>query len=207
MIDLYAWTTPNGYKPILMLEELGAEYRLHPVHLGKDEQHSPEYLRINPNGKIPALVDEAGTPGEVVVFESGAILIYLAEKFGRFLPASGQARASALAWLMFQMGGVGPMFGQLGHFMMSKEPPEKLEYGLNRYRGETERLYGVLDRRLGEAPFLAGEYGIADMATFPWARSFERFGIPRERFPNVARWLDEVGSRPAVAKAIATKMA
>jgi GST-like protein len=203
MIDLYAWMTPNGYKPILLLEELGLEYRLHPINIGKGEQHTPEFLRVNPNGKIPALVDEAGTPGEVVVFESGAILIHLAEKTGRFLPAAGQPRATALAWLMFQMGGVGPMFGQLGHFLMAKE---KIEYAINRYRGEAERLYGVLDKRLGEAHYLAGEYGIADMATFPWANAFDRLGISREPFPNVIRWLDEVGARPAVKKAMAIKM-
>jgi GSH-dependent disulfide-bond oxidoreductase len=204
MIDLYTWTTPNGYKPLLLLEELGLEYRVHPVNLGKDEQHTPEFLRINPNGKIPAIVDGAGTDGQVTIFESGAILIYLAEKAGRFLPASGQARSTALSWLMFQMGGVGPMFGQLGHFLMAKE---KIEYAVNRYRNETERLYGVLDTRLATVPYLAGDYGIADMATFPWARAIDRFGVPREKFPNVVRWIDEVGARPAVVKALATPIA
>ncbi len=204
MIDLYTWTTPNGYKPLILLEELGLEYRVHPINISKGEQYTPEYLRLNPNGRIPAIVDRAGTPDEVVVFESGAILIYLAEKHRQFLPMSGQARASALTWLMFQMGGVGPMFGQLGHFLSAKE---KVEYAINRYRAETERLYGVLDKRLAEVPYLAGEYGIADMATYPWAAAIDRFGIDREKLPNVVRWLDAVAARPAVAKAMAIKLA
>jgi len=204
MLDLYLWTTPNGYKPLILLEELGAPHTLHPVNLGKGEQHSPDFLRINPNGKIPALVDGAGTPEQVFVFESGAILIYLAEKFGRFLPPSGQARANVLAWLMFQMGGVGPMFGQLAHFRGAKE---KIDYAIDRYRNEAERLYGVLDKRLGESAYLAGEYSIADMATYPWANAFGFLGIEREKFPNVGRWLDEIAARPAVAKAMAYKPA
>jgi GSH-dependent disulfide-bond oxidoreductase len=203
MIDLYLWTTPNGYKPLIMLEEVGAEYQMHSINIGKGEQFASDFLLINPNGKIPAIVDGHGTAEEVVVFESGAILIYLAEKFGAFLPKSGQARATTLTWLMFQMGGVGPMFGQLGHFMNAKE---KIEYAINRYRTETERIYGVLDKRLGEAPYLAGEYSIADMATYPWAKAIDRFNIPRERFPNVVRWMDEVGKRPAVEKAMAVKL-
>jgi GSH-dependent disulfide-bond oxidoreductase len=203
MIDLYLWTTPNGYKPLIMLEELGTDYKMHPINIGKGEQFGSDFLLINPNGKIPAIVDGAGTPDEVVVFESGAILIYLAEKFGRFLPTSGQARATTITWLMFQMGGIGPMFGQLGHFMNAKE---KIEYAINRYRTETERLYGVLDKRLGEERYLAGEYSIADMATAPWANAMDRFNIPREKFPNVVRWLDEVKARPAVAKAMSVKL-
>jgi GST-like protein len=204
MIDLYTWMTPNGYKPLILLEELGLEYRIHAINISKGEQHTPEHLRLNPNGKIPALVDRGGTPDEVVVFESGAILIYLAEKHRQFLPMSGQPRASALSWLMFQMGSVGPMFGQLGHFLSAKE---KIEYGINRYRGETERIYGVLDKRLAEVPYLAGEYGIADMATYPWAAAIDRFGISREKLPNVVRWLDLMAARPAVAKAMAIKIA
>ncbi len=203
MIDLYTWTTPNGYKPLLLLEELGVEFQAHPINITKGDQHTPEFLRKNPNGKIPAIVDGAGTADEVVVFESGAILVYLAEKHRRFLPAGGQARASVFAWLMFQMGGVGPMFGQLGHFLSAKE---KVEYAINRYRGETERLYGVLDRRLGEVPYLAGEYSIADMATYPWAAAIDRFGVSREKLPNVVRWLDAMAARPAVAKAMGTKL-
>ncbi len=203
MIDLYAWTTPNGYKPLILLEELGLEYRLYPINIGKGQQHTPGFLRINPNGKIPALVEGAGTADQIVVFESGAILIHLAEKAGRFLPTSGQPRATVLSWLMFQMGGVGPMFGQLGHFMMAKE---QIEYALNRYRKETERLYTVLDGRLAEAEYLGGEYSIADIATYPWAGALDRFGIPRESYPNVARWLDKVGERPAVAKAMGIQM-
>jgi len=204
MLDLYTWTTPNGYKPLILLEELGLQYNLHSINIGKGEQHAPEYLRINPNGKIPALVDGAGTPEQVVIFESGAMLIYLAEKAGRLLPASGQARASTLSWLMFQMGGVGPMFGQLGYFLRAKE---RVAPAIERYRGEVERLYGVLDARLGEVPHLAGDYSIADVATYAWAGSFERLEIPRDKYPNVVRWLGDVGARPAVAKAMAIKLA
>ena len=174
MIDLYTWTTPNGVKPIIMLEETGLPHRIVPVNIGKNEQFAPDFVRINPNSKIPAMVDDG-----VRIFESGAILIHLAEKAGKFLPASGQARADVLGWLFFQVGSVGPMFGQLGHFRGAKrEDP----YPLERYQKEVERLAGVLDKRLGEAEYLGGEYSIADMATIGWARalgSYLKFDMSR----------------------------
>jgi GST-like protein len=195
MLRLHTWTTPNGIKPLILLEELGIPYETRWVDIGDGEQHRPDFLRINPNGKIPALED-----GGVPIFESGAILIHLAEKTGRFLAKSGRARSDALGWLFFQVGGVGPMFGQLGHFLHAEE---KIPYAIDRYHKESERLYGVLDKRLGEVDYLAGEYGIADMATFGWASSFPRLKIHRERFPNVVAWLDRVGRRAAVQRALA----
>jgi GST-like protein len=197
MLKLYTWTTPNGIKPILLLEELGIPYEMHWVDIGKGKQHEPAYLRINPNGKIPALEDD-GLP----IFESGAILIHLAEKAGRFLAPSGRARSDALAWLFFQVGSVGPMFGQLGHFLHAEE---KVPYAIDFYRKETERLYGVLDQRLGEAEYLAGEYSIADMATFGWAGAMSRLRIDPAPYPNVTRWLARLGERPAVQRAQAKK--
>jgi GSH-dependent disulfide-bond oxidoreductase len=197
MIHLYTWTTPNGVKPLIMLEELGLPYETHWVNIGNGEQHEPAYERINPNGKIPALAD-----GETTIFESGAVLVHLAEKTGRFLAPSGPARSLALGWLFFQVGGVGPMFGQLGHFLGAKE---KNPYAIERYRNETLRLYGVLDRRLGEAEYLAGEYGIADMATYGWARAYDRFGIDPSSIPHVQAWVERVGARPAVQRATAFK--
>ena len=197
MLELYTWTTPNGIKPLIMLEELGIPYETHWINIGKGAQHTPEYLRVNPNGKIPALRDDG-----VAIFESGAILIHLAEKSGRFLPSSGQARSDALAWLFFQVGGVGPMFGQLGHFLNA---PEKIPYAIDRYKKETERLYGVLDKRLSEVEYLAGEYGIADIATVGWAAAMPRFQIAPEAFPHVSKWLERVGERPAVQRARALK--
>jgi GSH-dependent disulfide-bond oxidoreductase len=199
MIELYTWTTPNGHKPMIMLEELGLERRLIPVNIGKGEQHAPDYLRINPNGRIPALVDRTEGAEPVVVFESGAILIYLAEKTGQLLPASGQERYEALAWLMFQMGGVGPMFGQAGHFLRAAE---KLPYAIDRYVNESRRLYGVLDGRLAEAEYLAGDYSIADIATFPWARQSAFLGLTLDEFPNVKRWVSAIAERPAVERAL-----
>lgn len=193
MLQLYTWTTPNGIKPLILLEELGEPYETHWVNIGKDEQHQPGFLAVNPNGKIPALVDDG-----LAIFESGAILIHLAEKFGRFFPASGPQRALALQWLFFQVGGVGPMFGQLGHFLRAKE---KLPYAIERYQNETIRLYGVLEQRLGEAEYLAGEYGIADIATFGWAAAYGMLNVPKETIPNVLKWLERVGERPAVQRA------
>lgn len=204
MIDLYAWTTPNGFKPLILLEELGLPYNLHAVDIGAGEQFTPEFLRVNPNSKIPALVDGAGTPGEIVIFESGAILLHLAEKTGRFVPKEGQPRASALSWLMFQMGGVGPMFGQLGHFTLFAKEPNP--YAIDRYKKETERLLTVMDKRLGEVEFLAGDYGIADMATYPWVAQISRVGLSLETWPNVARWVSTIAARPAVQKAMSIKM-
>jgi GSH-dependent disulfide-bond oxidoreductase len=198
-MHVFVWTTPNGYKPLILLEELGLPHTIVPVNLGQGEQHRPEFLALNPNGRIPALVDDdAG----VRVFESGAILIYLAEKEGKLLPAAGQARASVMEWLMFQMSGVGPMIGQLGHFLTAKrEDP----YPLDRYRGEVERILGVLDGQLGKGDHLAGEYSIADIATYPWIAPLPRYGMPLDRWPNLVRWVGAVGARPAVQRAMAWK--
>jgi GST-like protein len=193
MLKVFTWTTPNGIKPLIMLEELGLPYDTQWVDIGNGEQHEEEYLRINPNGKIPALVD-----GGAAIFESGAILVHLAEKTGRFLAKSGQARSDALSWLFFQVGGIGPMFGQLGHFLNASQ---EIPYAIDRYRNETERLYGVLDKRLSEVDYLAGEYGIADMATFGWAAAMPRLQIDPASFPNVVQWLERVGQRPAVQRA------
>lgn len=203
MLDIYVWSTPNGRKPLILLEELGLPYTLRPVDLGKRQQLEEAFLAINPNGKIPALVDEPGTDRETRVFESGAILIYLAEKGGRFLPKEGQARADALAWLMFQMGGIGPMLGQYGHFARHEE---KIPYAIERYKKESERLLSVLDGRLASAPFLAGEYGIADIATYPWVSVLAGYGFDMSRWPHLDRWIAGIGERPAVKKAMALPM-
>lgn len=204
MIELYTWTTPNGYKPLVMLEEIGLPYEIRPVNIGTGDQQKPEYLRINPNGKIPAIIDRSATPEPEAVFESGAILIYLAEKTGKLLPSSGPGRSRTLEWLMFQMGGVGPMLGQLGHFKLAA--PEKIPYAIERYQKESERLYKVLDGRLAEAPYLAGDYSIADIATYPWVSTPERVGIALEAFPSVARWISAIRARPAVTRAYAAKI-
>jgi GSH-dependent disulfide-bond oxidoreductase len=193
MLQLYTWTTPNGIKPLIMLEELAEPYETHWVNIGKGEQFEPSFIAINPNSKIPALVDD-GLP----IFESGAILVHLAEKFGRFLPNSAPERAQVFEWLFFQVGGVGPMFGQLGHFKHAKE---SIPYALERYGTETKRLYGVLDKRLAEASYLAGDYSIADMATFGWAAAYPRLEVDIAQFPNVKRWIDQIGERPAVQRA------
>ncbi len=200
MIDLYTWSTSNGRKASIMLEEVGADYTVHPVHIGKGEQFAPEYLAINPNGKIPAIVDSEGPEGApIAVFESGAILIYLAEKSGRFLPVAPVARMEVLQWLMFQMGGIGPMFGQAHHFMRAAK--EQVPYGIERYGTEVRRLYGVLDRRLEGREFLAGDgYSIADIATWPWVFRREWHGVDLAEFPNVERWFDTLGARPAVQR-------
>ena len=197
MLQVHTWTTPNGLKPLILLEELGLPYDTRWVDLGKGQQHDAGFLRINPNGKIPVLVDD-GVP----IFESDAILVHLAEKTGRFLAPSGRARTDAFAWLFFQVGGIGPIFGQLGHF---RNAPEKIPYAIDRYKKETERLYGVLEKRLAKVDYLAGEYGIADMATVGWAGSMSRLGIGPGPFPNVAKWLDRVSARPAVQRARALK--
>jgi GST-like protein len=197
MLKLHTWTTPNGIKPLILLEELGLPYETRWVDIAHGEQHQAAYLKINPNAKIPALEDDG-----VAIFESGAILIHLAEKTGRFLARSGAARTDALGWLFFQVGSVGPMFGQLGHFLNAQE---KIPYAIERYRKETERLYGVLDKRLGETDYLAVEYGIADIATFGWARSFARLKIDPAPYKNVNGWLDRIGARPAVQRALAMK--
>jgi len=199
MIELHTWGTPNGRKVSIMLEEVGLAYDVRPVNIGKGDQFKPDYLVINPNGKIPTIVDREGPGGKPVsVFESGAILIYLAEKTGKFLPAEPRARLQTLEWLMFQMGGVGPMFGQAHHFL--RQAPEQIPYAIERYTKEVRRLYGVMDRRLGGAAFLAGEYSIADIATFPWVSRHEWHRVALDEFPNVARWYHAIAARPAVER-------
>ncbi len=201
MIDVYTWPTPNGHKVHIMLEECGLPYRVHAVDIGAGDQFRPEFLAISPNNKIPAIVDSDGPDGEPIsMFESGAILIYLAAKTGRFLPADVRGRYVALQWLMFQMGSVGPMFGQAHHFRAYAQ--EKLDYAVSRYTNEAKRLYGVMDRRLAEVPYFAGDYGIADMAIFPWTRSHQRQGVDLADYPNVKRWFDLVGARPAVQRGV-----
>jgi GSH-dependent disulfide-bond oxidoreductase len=204
MIDAYVWTTPNGYKALIALEELGLEYTPRWVDLGKDEQHTPEYEAVNPNGKIPAIVDRDGDEGPVTVFESGAVLIYLADKAKALLPARGAARYQVLQWVFFNVGGTGPMIGQLEYFTHAAK--EKLPPAIARYTKETERLLGVLDERLGHARYLAGEFSIADLMNVTWARAAgSRIGMDLSRYPNLLRWLDEVEARPAVARGLAMK--
>jgi GST-like protein len=197
VIDLYTWTTPNGRKVSIMLEELGLPYSVHPVNIGKDEQFRPEFLAISPNNKIPAIVDPDGPGGKrFALFESGAILIYLGEKTQQLIPKDAATRYVALQWLMFQMGGLGPMLGQTHHFL--RAAPEPVPYAIKRYKDETRRLYGVLDKRLAEAEHLAGEYSIADIASYPWVARHEWHQIELGDFPNVKRWYDAIGARPAV---------
>ncbi len=199
MIDLYTWSTPNGEKVQIMLEETGLEYRLHAVNLQEGEQFEPDFLAISPSGKIPAIIDHDGPGGETLpIFESGAILLYLAEKSGSFLPTEPQLRWQAISWLMFQMGGVGPMLGQAGYFL--NKAPEPVLAAIERFTHEAERLFGVVDRRLAEAEFLAGEYSIADIACFPWMSVYERVEVDISDFPNVARWLEMITARPAVQR-------
>ncbi len=200
MIDLYTWSTPNGRKVSIMLEELGLAYEVFPIDITKGEQHDLDFLTISPNNKIPAIVDhDAADGGAISMFESGAILIYLAEKCGRLLPTGFRARLETLQWLMFQMGNVGPFFGQAHHFRRFAK--EKIPYAIERYTNEAHRLYGVMDRRLAEAPYLAGDdYTIADVATFPWAARHEWHGVALEEFVHVKRWYDALWARPAVEK-------
>ena len=202
MIDLYTWGTPNGKKVSIMLEECALPYALHKINISKDEQFAPDYLKINPNGKIPSIVDSDGPGGKPIsMMESGAILIYLAEKTAKFLPADAAGRYKALEWLMFQMGGVGPMFGQTHHFLRAAK--EQVPYAIARYTREKDRLYGVLNTRLGEAEYFAGEYSIADIATYPWVSRFEWHDTRLADFPNVDRWFKTVGARPGVQKGMA----
>jgi GST-like protein len=199
MIDLYTWTTPNGRKVSIVLEELALPYRVHPVNIGKDEQFRPEYLKINPNGKIPSIVDPDGPDGKpVALMESGAILIYLADKTGKLLAKSGRDRYVALQWLMFQMGGVGPMFGQTHHFLRAAKEP--VPYAIERYTKETRRLYGVMDAHLKGHAYLAGEYSIADIATYPWVARHEWHKVDLNDFAHVKRWYDAISARPAVQR-------
>jgi GST-like protein len=201
-IDLYTWSTPNGRKISIALEELGLDYSVHPINITKDEQFAPDFLKISPNNKIPAIVDPEGPDGKPIsVFESGAILLYLADKTGKFMPQDARARYDALQWLMWQMGGFGPMLGQAHHFRRFAK--EQVPYAIERYSNETRRLYGVLDKHLQEAEYLAGDYSIADMATFPWAARHEWHGIALEDFPSVKRWYDAIAARPAVQKGMA----
>ncbi len=203
MIDLYAWPTPNGQKVSIMLEECGLDYRVIAVDINKGEQFEPGFMEISPNGRIPAIVDhEADHDGAepMAMFESGAILMYLAEKSGKFMPANGPARYRVMQWLMFQMGGLGPMCGQAHHFRQQMGGVD-VPYGVDRYTKETGRLYGVMNKRLGKTAFLAGdEYSIADMACWPWARPMRRQGHERDDFPNVKRWFEDIGDRPAVMR-------
>ena len=199
MIDLYTWGTPNGRKVSIMLEETGLPYRVHKIDISKGDQFKPEYIAINPNSKIPAIVDPEGPGGKpLVLFESGAILIYLAEKTGKFVPKDPVARYVVLEWLMFQMGGVGPMFGQVHHFL--RAAPEPVPYAIERYGKETRRLYVVLDARLEKADYLAGAYSIADIATYPWVARHEWHKVALADFPNVERWYRKIEARPAVAR-------
>ena len=207
MIDIYTWPTPNGHKIHIMLEETGLPYRVHPVDIGAGEQFKPEFLKISPNNKIPAIVDSDGPPDEktgkpLSMFESGAILVYLASKTGLFRAENLRDRWSTLQWLMFQMGSIGPMLGQSHHFMAYA--PEKIQYAMDRYLNEANRLYGVLDSRLAESEYVAcGEYTIADIAIMPWLRSYKKQGVDIERFTNVKRWFDVINERPAVKRGLA----
>lgn len=204
MIDLHYWPTPNGHKITLFLEEAGLDYRLHPVDIGKGDQFRPEFLAISPNNKMPAIVDHAPADGgpPQAVFESGAILLYLAEKTGRFLPADARGRIEALEWLFWQMAGLGPMSGQYGHFNVYA--PERLPYAIERYTKEVQRLLGVLDRRLAGRAFITGDdYGIADMASWPWIDAYERAPMDLAPFPEVRRWQAAIAARPATVRAMA----
>ena len=207
MIDLYSWPTPNGHKIHIMLEETGLPYRVHPVNIGTGDQFKPGFLKISPNNKMPAMIDSDGPRDEktgkpMSMFESGAMLLYLASKTGKFLPENIRDRWSTLQWLMFQMGGVGPMLGQAHHFLVYA--PEKIPYAMQRYSKEANRLYGVMDRRLAESKFIAcNEYTIADMAIMPWLRSYKNQGVEMEQYPQVKRWFDGIAARPAVQRGLA----
>ena len=203
MIDLYSWPTPNGHKVHIMLEECGLPYRVHPIDIGKGDQFAPEFLAISPNNKIPALVDADGPDGQPMsLFESGAILLYLAGKTGKFLPPDTRGKYEVLQWLMFQMGGVGPMLGQAHHFRIYA--PEKIDYAVNRYSNEARRLYGVMDRNIERTgAYIAGrDYSIADIDIFPWLRSWQNEGIDWADYPALKAWFDRIGARPAVQRGV-----
>ncbi len=202
MIDLYSWNTSNGRKISIMLEELGLEYRFHPINISKGEQFDPEFLKVSPNNRIPAIVDSDGPDGEPIsLFESGAILIYLGDKTGSPLwPKEPRKRYEVLQWLMWQMGGIGPMQGQAHHFRRAAK--ENVPYGIERYTEETYRLYGVLDRQLEGKDFVCGDMSIADVAIYPWTARWEWIDLPWDRFPNVKRWFDGMSARPAVQKGL-----
>jgi GST-like protein len=201
MIELYSWPTPNGQKVHIALEETGLPYQTIPVDISAGAQFSAEFLAINPNHRIPAIIDRDVQGGALTLFESGAILIYLAEKAGNFMPADTAGRFTCLQWLMFQMGGIGPMFGQFGHFNIYA--PEKIPYAIERYRKESQRLIGVLEKRLKQDDFLAGTYSIADMAAYPWVRVAAGKSFALEHFPAVQRWCDAIAARPAVQRGMA----
>jgi GST-like protein len=204
MIDLHYAPTPNGWKITIMLEECGLPYTVHPMQLGRGDQHQPEFLKLNPNGRMPAIVDRAPADGgvPVSVFESGAILIYLAEKSGRFMPQAMRPRLEVMQWLMWQMAGLGPMLGQNGHFLLYA--PEKLPYAIDRYGREARRLYGVLESHLGEGrDYVAGDYSIADMACFPWIMTHKAQGLTLDDFPNVKRWYALLRARPQLQAGLA----
>ena len=202
MIDVYSWATPNGHKIHIMLEECGLPYRVIPVNIGTGEQFAPSFLAISPNNKIPAIVDPDGPDGQPIsLFESGAILLYLAAKTGRFLPSDLRARYEVLQWLMFQMGGLGPMLGQAHHFRIYA--PDKMPYAIERYTNEAKRLYGVLDSRLAKSRYIGcAEVSIADIAIFPWLRSWKNQGIAWADYPHLKGWFDEVAARPAVRRGV-----
>ena len=201
MIDLYYWGTPNGLKITIALEEMGLDYQVFPINILENDQFQADFLRISPNNKIPAIVDQQGPRGEAIsIFESGAILQYLGRKTGQFYPQDEQQRVEVEQWLMWQMGGLGPMLGQNHHF--SQFAPEKIPYAIERYQAETKRLYGVLDRQLIGQDYVAGEYSIADMAIFPWLMRYEWQGIKLDEFPNVQKYMERLQQRPAVHKAL-----
>ncbi len=201
MIDLYTWPTPNGHKIHIMLEECALPYNVHPIDIGAGDQFKPEFLKISPNNKMPAIVDSSGPDGKPIsMFESGAILIYLAGKTGRFMPADVRGKYNVLQWLMFQMGSVGPMLGQAHHFR--QYAPEQIEYAVNRYTNEAKRLYGVMNRQLAQSRYIAGDYSIADIAIFPWTRSYKNQGVELEEFPHAKRWFDAIAARPAVQRGV-----
>ncbi len=199
MIELYTWSTPNGRKVSIMLEEIGLRYTVHPIDIGRGDQHTAEFVKISPNSKIPAIVDQEGPEGgPFSLFESGAILLYLAEKSGRLMPKTPTRRYQSMQWLMFQMGGVGPMFGQVHHFL--RAAPEPVPYAIERYGKETRRLYAVMDRHFSESEYLAPEYSVADIATFPWVARYEWHKVDLNDFPNVKRWYDAIAARPTVQR-------
>ncbi len=206
MIDVHSWPTPNGHKVHIMLEECGQregrDWRAIPVNIGQGDQFKPDFLAISPNNKIPALVDPDGPDGKpMALFESGAILVYLAAKYGKFMPKGDRQKFEVLQWLMFQMGGVGPMLGQTHHFRLYA--PEKIDYAINRYTNETRRLYGVMDKRLQSSPWIAGKsYSIADIAIFPWLRNWQGQGIDFDQFPALKAWFDRIAARPAVQRGV-----
>lgn len=202
MIDVYSWATPNGHKVHIMLEECGLPYTAHPVNIGTGDQFKPAFLKISPNNRIPAIVDPQGPDGKPIsLFESGAILLYLASKTGKFLPKTDRQKFEVMQWLMFQMGGVGPMLGQNHHFRLYA--PEKIEYAVNRYTNEAKRLYGVMDRQLVKSKYIAGNtYTIADIAIFPWLRNWKNQGIDWADFPHLKKWFDTISARPAVVRGV-----